>query len=108
MLAHIKLPYVGTNLSLRRVFVKVRRRISFFVGTELDGRSLCVIILLREGLLQQDGVICVDAAWKQWIIYLYKCTIAYEIWSLSSNIFGIKWLLLEQVIDLLFGWMNWF
>ena len=51
MLAHIKLPYVGTNLSLRRVFVKVRRRISFFVGTELDGRSLCVIILLREGLL---------------------------------------------------------
>ena len=51
MLAHIKLPYVGTNLSLRRVFVKVRRRISFFVGTEAWWKIFTCNNLIKRGFI---------------------------------------------------------
>lgn len=39
---------------------------------------------------------------------LIHCDIAYVLWSLVFRIFGIHWMLLRRVIDLLFGWRNCF
>jgi hypothetical protein len=39
---------------------------------------------------------------------LLHCSIAFELWSFTFQSFGIQWVPPSRVMDLLFGWRNWF
>jgi hypothetical protein len=39
---------------------------------------------------------------------LLHCSAAFDLWCFLFQSFGIQWVVLRTVIDLLFGWWNWF
>ena len=39
-------------------------------------------------------------------LFIYRIE-AYQLWSFVFRSFGISWVLLERVVDRLFGWWNW-
>jgi hypothetical protein len=39
---------------------------------------------------------------------LLHCNVAYELWSFMFHFFGIQWVMAGRVVNLLFGWRNWF
>ena len=38
---------------------------------------------------------------------LLHCGVAREVWNFIIRSFGVSWVLPERVMDLLFGWRNW-
>ena len=41
-------------------------------------------------------------------LLLIHCKVAYHLWCFVLRSFGISWVLLGSVKDVLFGWRNWF
>jgi hypothetical protein len=39
---------------------------------------------------------------------LLHCAFASKLWGFVFKTFGIHWVILERVVDLLFGWRKWF
>ena len=39
---------------------------------------------------------------------LLHCPAAYELWSFIFRLFHTQWVMSQRVLDLLFGWHNWF
>jgi hypothetical protein len=39
---------------------------------------------------------------------LSYCSVANEVWSFVFRSFGVAWVLPGSVVELLFGWRNWF
>lgn len=79
----------------------------FLQGNHLLGeRYLHVTISLRETTCYLDGVVCVGAVGRWWIVY---CSIALLLgfWSFVRSSFWIHWVSLKKAIGLLFGWRNW-
>ena len=38
---------------------------------------------------------------------LLHCALAYALWNYVFGLFGVHWVMLHRVIDLLAGWRNW-
>ena len=36
------------------------------------------------------------------------CRVVWELWSFVFQSFGIDWVFLDRIMELLFGWWNWF
>ena len=48
------------------------------------------------------------SAWETRDHLLIHCAIASDSWSSVLRSFGVLWVMPEKIVDLLFGWRNWF
>jgi hypothetical protein len=53
------------------------------------------------------GAICVDVMETVDHLLLH-CSVASNLWNFVYRSFGIQWAISGKVMDLLFGWRNWF
>ena len=88
--------------------VKAPRRVSFFVWTVAWGEILTCDNLMRRGFVMADWCCMCRRDWEIGDHLLLHCTLARELWYSVLSSFGILWVLPEKVVDLLFGWFNWF
>ncbi len=86
---------------------KAPRRVAFFVWIVTWGRILTFDNLKKRGCVMQSWCcMCKDA--EETVDHLFlHCQVAREIWSFVLQSFGIEWVLLYRVMELLFGWWNW-
>ena len=80
--------------------VKAPRRVAFFVWTAAWGRILTCDNLRRCCMCRCSGETVNHL--------LLHCTAAREIWSYVFRLFGVDWVILGCVLDLVAGWRNWF
>lgn len=88
--------------------VKAPRRVAFFVWIVTWGWILTCDNLKKHGYVMQSWCcMCKDA--EETVDHLFlHCGVAREIWSFVLQSFGIEWVLPYRVMELLFGWWNWF
>jgi hypothetical protein len=55
-------------------------------------------------MLWWSDVACVRRVRSLLIIYRIHCEIVRELWSSILNLFGVEWVMLRRVIDLLGSW----
>ena len=87
--------------------VKTPWRVSFFVWMATWGKILTCNNLRRRWYTIVDWCCmywCSGEGVDHLLIYR---TEAYQLWSFVFRSFGISWVLLERVVDRLFGWWNW-
>jgi hypothetical protein len=88
--------------------VKAPRRVSFFVWTAAWGKILICDNLMRRGYVL-TGLCCMCRRdWEKGDHLLIHCALARDLWCSILNSFGNLWVIPEKVVDLLFGWFNWF
>ena len=88
--------------------VKAPPCVAFFIWTAAWGRILTCDNLMRHGFTKA-GCCCMCCCDGETVDHLLlHCNTAYVIWSIVFNSFGIHWVMLQRVLDLLFGWRNWF
>jgi hypothetical protein len=88
--------------------VKAPRQVSSFIWTTAWGKILTNDNLIKRGyslvswccMCQQSGEIVEHL--------LLHCDIASGLWNVVFAVFGIHWVMLKMVAELLFGWQNWF
>ena len=88
--------------------VKAPKRISFFVWTAAWGKILTCDNLMREEYSMAGWCCMCWCSGETGNHLLLHCNVASELWSFIFQSFGIHWVLARRVIDLLFGWRNWF
>ena len=88
--------------------VKSPRRVAFFMCTVAWDRILTYDNLRKKGFVLA-GWCCMCKSDGESVDHLFiHCGAARLLWSLVFRSFGMVWVLLNQVLDLLFGWWNWF
>ena len=88
--------------------VKAPWRVAFFVWFAVWGQILTCDNLMKRGYVIANWCcMCKNAAETVDLLFLH-CGVAGEIWSFVFRSFGIDWVLSNRVIELLFGWWNWF
>ena len=88
--------------------VKAPRPISFFIWTAARGKILTYDNLMRRGHVLAGWCCLCKSHWETGDHLLLHCEIASALWVFVSQTFGIHWVIPAKVIDLLFGWHNWF
>jgi hypothetical protein len=88
--------------------VKAPRHISFFVWTAARGKILTCDNLMRRGHVLAGWCCMCKSHWEIGDHLLLHCEIASALWFFVFQTFGIHWVIPAKVIDLLFGWHNWF
>uniref|UniRef100_A0A2N9HQT2 Reverse transcriptase domain-containing protein n=1 Tax=Fagus sylvatica TaxID=28930 RepID=A0A2N9HQT2_FAGSY len=88
--------------------VKAPRRISFFTWTAARGKILTCDNLMRRGHVLAGWCCMCKNQWETGDHLLLHCEIASALWSYVFTMFGVQWVLPAKVLDLLFGWHNWF
>jgi hypothetical protein len=86
---------------------KAPQRVSFFVWTATWGRILTCDNLMRRGYSLARWC-CMCRHRKTVDHLLLHCSVVSELWSFVFHSFGIQWVLAGRVVELLFGWRNWF
>ena len=88
--------------------VKAPPRVSFFIWTATWGKILTCDNLMRRGYTMV-GWCCMcrlDGETVDHLLLHYPGT--NELWSFVFCMFHIQWVMPWSVMDLLFGWRNWF
>ena len=88
--------------------VKAPPRVAFFVWTATWGRILTCDNLMRRGYTMA-GWCCMCCCDGETVDHLLlHCNAAQKLWNYVFLTFRVHWVLPRQVVDLLFGWHNWF
>uniref|UniRef100_A0A2N9HQY3 DNA topoisomerase (ATP-hydrolyzing) n=1 Tax=Fagus sylvatica TaxID=28930 RepID=A0A2N9HQY3_FAGSY len=88
--------------------VKSPRRVAFFMWTVAWDRILTYDNLRKRGLVLA-GWCCMCKGDDESVDHLFiHCWAARRLWSSVFRAVGIDWVLPNRVLDLLFGWWNWF
>jgi hypothetical protein len=88
--------------------VKAPRRLSFFIWTAARGKILTYDNLMKRGHILAGWCCLCKNHWETGDHLLLHCEIASALWCFVLQSFGIQWVIPATVIDLLFGWYNWF
>ena len=88
--------------------VKAPCHISFFIWTAARGKILTCDNLMRRGHVLAGWCCLCKNHWESGDHLLLHCEIASALWYFVFQTFGIHWVIPAKVIDLLFGWPNWF
>jgi hypothetical protein len=88
--------------------VKAPPRVAFFIWTMTWGRILTCDNLMRRGYTMARW--CCMCRCEGEIVdhLLLHCSAAQKLWNFVFVGFHVHWVLPRQVVDLLFGWCNWF
>ena len=88
--------------------VKAPPRVAFFIWTATWGRILtCDNLMRREYTMA--GWCCMCCCDGETVDHLLlHCSVAQKLWNFVFLTFCIHWVLPRRVVDLLFGWYNWF
>ncbi len=86
--------------------VKASRRISFFLWTAARGKILTYDNLMKRGHVLAAWCCMCKKGWETVDHLLIHCEVAAALWGFIFQRFGIQWVLLAKVMDLLFGWFN--
>ena len=88
--------------------VKAPPRVVFFIWTAAWGRILTCDNLMRCGYTMA-GWFCMCCCDGETVKHLLlHCSAAQRLWNFVFASFRVQWVLPRQVVDLLFGWYNWF
>jgi hypothetical protein len=88
--------------------VKAPPRVAFFIWTAAWGRILTCDNLMRRGYTIA-GWCCMCRCDGETVDHLLlHCSAAQKLWNFVFVSFRVHWVLPRQVVDLLFGWYNWF
>jgi hypothetical protein len=96
--------------SLGKVFwaVKASPRVSFFIWTAAWEKILTCDNLIWKGYTLV-GWCCMCRSNGETVDHLLlHCPAAYELWIFIFRLFHTQWVMPQRVLDLLFGWHNWF
>ena len=88
--------------------VKAQCRISFFIWIAGRGKILTCDNLMKMGHVLADWCCMCKNHWETEDHLLLHCEVATALWGFVFQTFGIQWVLPAKVLDLLFGWYNWF
>ena len=88
--------------------VKAPRCISFFIWIAARGTILTCDNLMRRGHIMAGWCCMCKHNWETGDHLLLHCETASALWSFILQAFRINWVMPAKVIDLLFGWYNWF
>jgi hypothetical protein len=88
--------------------VKSPRRVAFFMWTVAWGRILTCDNLRKRGFVLASWC-CMCKGDDESVDHLFiHCWAARRLWSSVFRAVGIDWVFPNRVVDLLFGWWNWF
>ena len=88
--------------------VKAPRCISFFIWIVARGTILTCDNLMRRGHIMAGWCCMCKHNWETGDHLLLHCETASALWSFILQAFRINLVMPAKVIDLLFGWYNWF
>ena len=86
-------------------WAKGPKRFAFFVWRATWGKIITYDGLWREAIAWLIGAVYVGEVGRLSVVALWCCT-----WSMAFvfSMFGVHWVILKSVVDLLSGWRNWF
>uniref|UniRef100_A0A2N9GQ47 Reverse transcriptase domain-containing protein n=1 Tax=Fagus sylvatica TaxID=28930 RepID=A0A2N9GQ47_FAGSY len=88
--------------------VKAPPRVAFFIWTAAWGRILTCDNLMQRGYTMV-GWCCMCRCDGETVEHLLlHCSAAQRLWNFVFASFRVHWVLPRKVVDLLFGWYNWF
>uniref|UniRef100_A0A2N9EED7 Reverse transcriptase zinc-binding domain-containing protein n=1 Tax=Fagus sylvatica TaxID=28930 RepID=A0A2N9EED7_FAGSY len=88
--------------------VKAPPRVAFFIWTVAWGRILTCDNLMQRGYTMV-GWCCMCRCDGETVEHLLlHCSAAQRLWNFVFASFRVHWVLPRKVVDLLFGWYNWF
>ena len=87
--------------------VKVLKRVAFFMWTAAHGHILTLDNLMLRGrpLANRCYLCCCNAESMDHLLLF--CPIAHSLWMYMLRLFGIDWVMLGSIKDLLFCWFHW-
>ena len=83
---------------------KVPPRVAFFVWTAALGKILTADNLRRRGIIIVSWCCMCKADGESVDNLLLHCSYAKELWDMIFVLFGLQWVMLKRVIDLLYCW----
>ena len=86
---------------------KVSKRVAFFTWTTTHGQFLTLDKLMLHGrpLANRCCMCCCNVESVNHLLLF--CSIAHSLWIYMLWLFGIDWVMLGSIVDLLFCWYNW-
>ena len=88
--------------------VKAPPRVAFLIWTAAWGQILTCDNLMRQGYTMA-GWCCMCCCEGETVDHLLlHCNAVQKLWNFVFDSFHNHWVLLRRVVDLLFGWRNWF
>ena len=97
---------MGVRFLWRSIWaVKAPPRVAFFIWTAAWGRILTCDNLMRHDytMVERCCMCCFDRETVDHLLLLARV-----LWNFVFKAFGIHWVISQHVVDLLFGWRNWF
>jgi hypothetical protein len=88
--------------------VKAPPRVAFFMWTVAWGHILTCDNLKRRGMVLAGWCCMCKNADESVDHLLLHCGAARQLWSFVFQFVGIEWVIPSRVLELLFGWWNWF
>ena len=85
---------------------KVPPRVTFFTWTVASRKILTIDNLWNRHIAVKEWCFMCKRCWESVDHFLLQCPIAYELWSMVFCLFGIHWLMLYKVSELLASWQG--
>ena len=89
-------------------WVKAPQRVAFFLWTAAWGQILTCDNLIKHGYVMVGWCCICKGAWETVDDLFLHCGVIREVWSFVFRSFGVDWVFPDRIMDLLFGWWNWF
>ena len=86
---------------------KVPKRVAFFTWIAAHGQFLTLDKLMLHGrpLANRCCMCCCNVEFVNHLLLF--CSIDHSLWIYMLRLFGIDWVMLGSIVDLLFCWYNW-
>ena len=100
---------LGVSFHWKSIWMaKAPPRVAFFIWTVAWDRILTCDNLMRRGYTMA-GWSCMCRCEGETVDHLLlHCSVVQKLWNFVFASFHIHWVLPRRVVDLLFGWRNWF
>jgi hypothetical protein len=88
--------------------VKAPRRLAFFMWTTVWGKILTCDNLMQRGYSMAGWCCMCGEGCETGDLLLIHCALTLNLWHSVLRSFGVLWVFPNRVVDLLYGWHNWF
>uniref|UniRef100_A0A2N9GEV9 TIR domain-containing protein n=1 Tax=Fagus sylvatica TaxID=28930 RepID=A0A2N9GEV9_FAGSY len=88
--------------------VNAPRRVAFFMWTAAWGKILTCDNLMRRGYSMAGWCCMCRVGCETGDHLLIHCSLTLNLWHSVLRAFGVLWVFPNRVVDLIYGWHNWF